>query len=107
MVHDSNFVSFLDQADRIARLSYTPTTGCDSFVFWFLLLIDYTEDILRARLRTLGVEEHRLTMETGKLLWQFSTKWMADNTGFLAIEKGKDWIFYDVGGARGQRGKYS
>ncbi|KAI0949741.1 hypothetical protein AcW1_009263 [Taiwanofungus camphoratus] len=59
---------FLDQADRIASLSYTPTP----------------EDILRARIRTVGVEEHRLIMET-------------------QIERKQEWIFYDVGGHRGQR----
>ena len=41
--------SFLDNAARVADIKYVPTT----------------DDILRARLRTLGVEEHRLTMETG------------------------------------------
>ncbi|KAI0930624.1 hypothetical protein AcV5_007288 [Taiwanofungus camphoratus] len=59
---------FLDQADRIASLSYIPTP----------------EDILRARIRTVGVEEHRLIMET-------------------QIERKQEWIFYDVGGHRGQR----
>ncbi len=43
--------SFLDNAARVADKSYTPTT----------------DDILRARLRTLGVEEYRMTMETGTI----------------------------------------
>ena len=59
------------------------------------------EDILRARLRTLGVEEHRLTMETGVyfrdwFLHSFAYTWSA-------AEKGADWVFYDIGGARSQR----
>ncbi|KAH9897013.1 G-alpha-domain-containing protein [Cubamyces lactineus] len=45
------------------------------------------DDILRARLQTDGVEEHHLTMETG-------------------AENGQHWIFYDVGGARGQRASW-
>ncbi|RPD78249.1 G-alpha-domain-containing protein [Lentinus tigrinus ALCF2SS1-7] len=63
---------FLDNAARVANLSYTPTT----------------DDILRARLRTLGVEEYRMTMET-------------------AAEKGSDWVFYDVGGSRNQRAAWA
>lgn len=32
-----------------------------------------TDDIVRARLRTLGVEEHRFTMESGKgIVYQFT-----------------------------------
>ncbi|RDX50162.1 G-alpha-domain-containing protein [Lentinus brumalis] len=63
---------FLDNAARVADKSYTPTT----------------DDILRARLRTLGVEEYRMTMET-------------------AAEKGADWVFYDVGGSRNQRAAWA
>ncbi|KAH9942317.1 G-alpha-domain-containing protein [Epithele typhae] len=59
---------FLDDVQRVADIEYFPTT----------------DDILRARLRTVGVEEYRLTMET-------------------AAEKGNDWLFYDVGGSRSQR----
>ena len=36
---------------------------------------------MRARLRTLGVEEHRFTMESGAL-------------------PGSEWYIYDVGGSR-------
>jgi hypothetical protein len=32
------------------------------------LTISQTDDIVRARLRTLGVEEHRFTMESGEQL---------------------------------------
>lgn len=41
--------SFLTNAARVASLRYIPTT----------------DDILRARLQTIGVEEHRLALETG------------------------------------------
>lgn len=47
-----------------------------------------TADILRARLSTTGVEEHRLVLETGS-------------------EKGKEWIIYDVGGFRSQRAAWA
>ena len=42
--------SFLNEAMRVADAGYEPTF----------------DDILRARLQTVGVEEHRLVMETGK-----------------------------------------
>ncbi|KZT28152.1 G-alpha-domain-containing protein [Neolentinus lepideus HHB14362 ss-1] len=62
---------FLNEVSRIASKDYVPTP----------------EDILKARLQTMGVEEHHLIMETG----QFST------------ESGREWVIYDVGGSRGQR----
>ncbi|KAI0360519.1 G-alpha-domain-containing protein [Trametes cingulata] len=62
---------FLDNAERVTQISYEPTF----------------DDILRARLQTIGVEEHHLIMETG-------------------AENGQNWIFYDVGGAKGQRASW-
>ncbi|KAH9913707.1 guanine nucleotide binding protein, alpha subunit [Fomitopsis serialis] len=59
---------FLNDAARIATMGYDPTD----------------EDIVRARLRTLGVEEHRFTMESGAL-------------------PGSEWYIYDVGGSRNNR----
>ncbi|TFK45280.1 G-alpha-domain-containing protein [Heliocybe sulcata] len=59
---------FLDDIDRIAVHSYIPTD----------------EDVMRARLRTVGIQEHRMTLEEGP-------------------DMGRDWIIYDVGGARTQR----
>ena len=62
------------------------------------------DDILRARLQTVGVEEHRLVMETGEPRFiSFSPSCLA-NLCLAAAENGQQWIFYDVGGARGQRG---
>ncbi|KAG8835666.1 hypothetical protein FRC17_001855 [Serendipita sp. 399] len=59
---------FLDDISRIAKADYMPTD----------------DDILRARLRTVGVQEHKISLESGP-------------------EKGQDWYIYDVGGARSQR----
>jgi len=58
---------FLNDSARIATLVYEPTD----------------DDIVRARLRTLGVEEHRFTMESGS--------------------SGSEWYIYDVGGSRSMR----
>ncbi|CCM02500.1 uncharacterized protein FIBRA_04602 [Fibroporia radiculosa] len=62
---------FLDEAARVASANYEPTL----------------HDILRARLQTIGVEEHTMTVE------KFG-------------EATQHWIFYDVGGARGQRASW-
>ena len=54
----------------MADIRYIPTEGTSSP--WFARFISLNEtkpdDILRARLRTFGVEEYRLTMESGTLI---------------------------------------
>ncbi|KAJ7679756.1 guanine nucleotide binding protein, alpha subunit [Mycena rosella] len=55
---------FLDSIERVTALSYNPTD----------------DDILRARLKTLGVSEHHFSLKAGDLP--------------------QNWIVYDVGGAR-------
>jgi len=63
---------FLDSLDRVTAARYLPTD----------------DDILRARLKTLGVTEHQIRVKNS-----------------LGI--GKDWRIYDVGGHRSQvRGSY-
>ncbi|KAG6336303.1 hypothetical protein ID866_2779 [Astraeus odoratus] len=61
---------FLDDIDRIASPDYQPTDG----------------DIVRARLRTVGVQEHRFTLD-------------ADND--------QEWIMYDFGGTRSSRASWA
>lgn len=56
---------FLNDIDRIAARDYTPTDS----------------DVIRARLRTVGVQEYKLDLD--------------DDTA--------DWYIYDVGGTHGQR----
>ncbi|EIN08754.1 G-alpha-domain-containing protein [Punctularia strigosozonata HHB-11173 SS5] len=63
---------FLDDLDRIAQRDYEPSD----------------DDVLRARLRTTGVQEHRLAFEEG---------------GFLASSIAPEWVIYDVGGCRTSR----
>lgn len=57
---------FLDDVDRIASPDYEPAD----------------DDIVRARLRTVGVQEHRFMMEA---------------------DRGREWIMYDFGGTRSSR----
>ena len=63
-----SFHSFLSDISRVASRTYMPTD----------------DDILRARLPTVGVQEHRITLEHGP-------------------EKGSVWYIFDVGGSRSQR----
>ncbi|PFH46800.1 hypothetical protein AMATHDRAFT_69024 [Amanita thiersii Skay4041] len=58
---------FLDSLERVTSLRYVPTD----------------DDILRARLKTLGVTEHRFRISAGSSLW-------------------RDWRIFDVGGHRSQ-----
>jgi len=58
---------FLDDVARVATADYEPTE----------------DDIVRARLRTFGVEEHRFVTDNGAL--------------------GSEWYIYDVGGSRNMR----
>ncbi|EIW56415.1 G-alpha-domain-containing protein [Trametes versicolor FP-101664 SS1] len=59
---------FLNDIDRIAVRDYEPTN----------------DDVVRARLRTLGVQEHRIKFNKGPAA-------------------GSEWCIYDVGGSRTQR----
>lgn len=56
---------FLDDVDRIAALDYSPSD----------------DDVVRARLRTMGVQEYRFVFDKGS-------------------EAGQEWLMYDVGGTR-------
>ncbi|KZV99265.1 G-alpha-domain-containing protein [Exidia glandulosa HHB12029] len=62
---------FLDEIDRIATTNYVPSE----------------DDVLKARLKTLGVVEHTFTVDTSQ----------------VGLNRGVDWKIYDVGGARSQR----
>ncbi|KAI5120894.1 hypothetical protein M0805_002994 [Coniferiporia weirii] len=63
---------FLNDVMRVTAYDYIPTTA----------------DILRARLSTTGVEEHKLILEAGQHV-------------------GKEWVIYDVGGFRSQRAAWA
>ncbi|KAG8869072.1 hypothetical protein FRC20_002221 [Serendipita sp. 405] len=60
--------TFLHEINRITEADYTPSQ----------------EDVLRARLRTVGVQEYSFHLETGP-------------------DKGREWRVFDCGGARNQR----
>lgn len=48
---------------------------------------DPSDDVLKARVTTIGPEEHTIIAESGS-------------------QKAKQWTIYDVGGSRGQRGAH-
>ncbi|KAJ4000650.1 guanine nucleotide binding protein, alpha subunit [Lentinula boryana] len=63
---------FLDDLERITALRYVPSD----------------DDILKARLKTMGVSEHRFVLKTGNLV-------------------SRDWRVFDVGGARSLRAAWA
>ncbi|KIM46923.1 hypothetical protein M413DRAFT_7609 [Hebeloma cylindrosporum] len=63
---------FLDQAARVAQEDYRPSP----------------DDVLKARVTTIGPEEHIIIPESGS-------------------QKAKQWTIYDVGGSRGQRAAWA
>ncbi|KAH9924236.1 G-alpha-domain-containing protein [Amylocystis lapponica] len=65
---------FLNDVERIAARSYEPSD----------------DDVVRARLRTLGVQEYRIKFETAS----------------AGPTQGSEWLLYDVGGSRTQRYKW-
>jgi G-protein alpha subunit len=76
------FGSFLDDIERIATKDYEPSDN----------------DVIRARLRTLGVQEYSFWVEQGMeaLLRRVQIK--------LCSVGGHEWLMYDVGGTRSSVG---
>lgn len=66
----TEYFSYLNDLDRITSPKYLPSD----------------DDVLRARLKTVGVSEYRFQMEAG-------------------YESGTEWRIIDVGGSRSQRRK--
>ncbi|KAJ7782839.1 guanine nucleotide-binding protein alpha-4 subunit [Mycena metata] len=76
---------FLDSIERVTALAYEPTDGAHipsapriRADVWSIQIAD---DILKARLKTLGVSEHHFNLKAGNVVPQ-------------------SWVVYDVGGAR-------
>jgi guanine nucleotide-binding protein subunit alpha len=73
--------SFLDDVDRLTSRDYEPTD----------------DDIVRARLRTMGVQEYHFNLNNSEL----SMKPLIDRyLQHVSAGLGQEWILYDVGGAR-------
>ncbi|KAI1784642.1 G-alpha-domain-containing protein [Ganoderma leucocontextum] len=64
---------FLNDIDRITQRDYQPSDN----------------DVVRSRLRTIGVQEYKLVMES-----------------YAATEVSREWMIYDVGGSRTSRGAW-
>ncbi|THH26626.1 hypothetical protein EUX98_g7561 [Antrodiella citrinella] len=77
---------YLDHVDMIARTGYGPSDN----------------DVLRARLRTSGVQEHRITFENSAD-FHVGTHTDLMSSLPLQVEYGTEWIVYDVGGSRTSR----
>ena len=89
---DDESHSFLDDVDRIASRTYNPSS----------------DDVVRARLRTLGVQEYRIKVDphadpnappsNGKS--QSTRGALMKNMTSHLLNFGNDWLLYDVGGSR-------
>ncbi|KAJ3822745.1 guanine nucleotide binding protein, alpha subunit [Lentinula raphanica] len=71
---ENNAGFFLNDIDRIASLSYIPSD----------------DDVVRSRLRTVGVQEYRIFVDT-------------TNSNSRGPTPKREWIIYDVGGSRTMR----
>jgi guanine nucleotide-binding protein subunit alpha len=78
--------SFLNDLDRVTSLKYLPSDGTFQTTSTRNHVYDYnSDDVLKARLKTVGVTEHRFEMETA-----------------AGRESGTEWRIVDVGGSRSQ-----
>ena len=80
--------SYLNEIDRITAKKYIPTDGTYALSlikrFRYLVHTVTLDDVLKARLKTVGVIEHAFTLTHN-------------------VTKPMTWKIYDVGGARNQR----
>ncbi|TFY82532.1 hypothetical protein EWM64_g1482 [Hericium alpestre] len=77
---------FLDDIDRIAVPSYVPSDS----------------DVVRARLRTVGVQEHRLVFEDEPKRESDGSR-RRSNEDAVWMKHAREWIVCDVGGCRSSR----
>jgi len=88
----------------VTAQDYIPSVGASSTIYprrvYLIELSLLADDVLRARLKTLGVIEHRFTLEKGE---QINSVTLFNLNLLPGYEKGADWLIYDVGGARNQR----
>lgn len=101
----------MNDTARVAREDYEPTDGTPPppsppFLPYptFYLLTLVAADIVRARIRTMGVEEHRFLMESGTLCpspFLQAGRNCADRVGLGVADAGSEYYIFDVGGSRG------
>lgn len=74
--------SFINESERIASKNYFPTD----------------DDVVRARLRTLGVQEYKFIFDHGGYLFFLDLCYMLMVNSGRTV--GQEWRIYDVGGTR-------
>lgn len=85
------FLSFLNDLERVTSLKYLPSDGkrcltASPTTNPHLFL----DDVLKARLKTVGVSEYKFEMEVG-----------------AGRDTGTEWRIVDVGGSRSQVGSFN
>ena len=86
-MHRADRISFLNDLDRVTDINYTVTD----------------DDVVRARLRTLGIQEYMITfkeglLDKGPLRNVRSLKF--DPLSKAGLTSGWTWRIFDVGGCR-------
>lgn len=87
MTH-SHYPSFLNDLERVTSTRYMPNDGnkyCATLVNQLSDISQWIDDVLKARLKTVGVSEYRFEMEAA-----------------AGRESGTEWRIIDVGGSRSQ-----
>jgi len=80
----AHLISFLNDIERVAARNYEPSD----------------DDVIRARLRTLGVQEYSFWVEQGALAVHFPLQRFRIKAAFSRCIAGHEWLMYDVGGTR-------
>ena len=84
----------MNDVERVATTEYEPSD----------------DDIVRARLRTMGVQEYRFLFERGMPLTSTSPSPVSSfkpSLSNIGSESGHEWLMYDVGGTRSLRAAWA
>lgn len=82
-------LSYLDDIDRVTSPRYTPNEGTPQTFHADAIMNMILDDVLKARLKTVGVCEYSFELEVA-----------------AGAESGTEWKIIDVGGSRSQRRKF-
>jgi hypothetical protein len=59
-------ISFLEDVKRVTQENYQPTPGGSRRTLLYIFITISLADVLRARVATMGPEEHHIQVESGR-----------------------------------------